>query len=193
MNRNFLFSIIDRQLKLATQSNCFLQPSLTKYVAGQILSIKMLSKMQLLKKLHHPGLKPPPPHHQMFAKCLGRFRTGHKIRKGTGVIINNFELNTSPAYWDDPDVFEPDRFVQRGPEAKPCIRKPEHFLPFSTGKRTCVGQQLVSGFGFVLVAGILQRYDVRVADRMCLPETSLSLPPDAHPLILTPLDGTPRR
>lgn len=116
--------------------------------------------------------------------------TGHKIAKGTGVIINNFELNTSSAYWNDPEVFDPNRFIYFKPDAKPCIKKPEYFLPFSTGKRTCIGQQLVSGYGFVLLAGILQKYDVEVTGELKIPESSLALPPDTHPLILKPLYGS---
>lgn len=106
-------------------------------------------------------------------------------------MINNFELNTSAEYWDDPEVFDPNRFIHRKPDSKPCIRKPEYFLPFSTGKRTCIGQQLVSGFGFVLVAGILQRYEIKATDQLELPEARMALPPDTYPLILKPLDGSP--
>nr|QUH22253.1 cytochrome P450 307a1 [Megoura viciae] len=114
---------------------------------------------------------------------------GFKISKGTCIIINNYEINTSPAYWDNPDVFDPNRFVHRKSGAKPCIRKPEYFLPFSTGKRTCIGQQLVSGFGFVLLAGILQRYEIKATAQLAIPEARLALPPDTYPLILKPLDG----
>lgn len=114
---------------------------------------------------------------------------GFKISKGTCIIINNFEINNSPAYWDDPEVFDPNRFIHCKSGAKPCIRKPEYFLPFGTGKRTCIGQQLVSGFGFVLLAGILQRYEVKATAQLAIPEARLALPPDTYPLILKPLDG----
>lgn len=96
-------------------------------------------------------------------------------------------MNTSAEYWDDPKVFDPNRFIQRKPGAKPRIRKPEYFIPFGTGKRTCIGQQLVSGFGFVLLAGILQRYEVMATDQTIIPEARMALPPDTYPLILKPL------
>ncbi|XP_026819342.1 LOW QUALITY PROTEIN: cytochrome P450 307a1-like [Rhopalosiphum maidis] len=115
---------------------------------------------------------------------------GFKISKGTCVIINNYEINTSPAYWDNPSVFDPNRFIHHKSGAKSCIRKPEYFLPFSTGKRTCIGQQLVSGFGLVLLAGILQRYEVKATAELAIPEARLALPPDTYPLILTPLNGS---
>ncbi|XP_025194732.1 cytochrome P450 307a1-like [Melanaphis sacchari] len=113
---------------------------------------------------------------------------GFKIPKGTCIILNNYEINTSPTYWDDPEVFDPNRFVHRKSDEKPYIRKPEYFLPFSTGKRTCIGQQLVSGFGFVLLAGVLQRYEVKASAQLVIPEARLALPPDTYPLILKPLD-----
>uniref|UniRef100_A0A2S2NIE5 Cytochrome p450 n=1 Tax=Schizaphis graminum TaxID=13262 RepID=A0A2S2NIE5_SCHGA len=116
---------------------------------------------------------------------------GFKIPKGTCIILNNYEINTSPTLWVDPDVFDPNRFIHRKSGEKPCIRKPEYFLPFGTGKRTCIGQQLVSGFGFVLLAGILQRYEVKATAHLAIPEARLALPPDTYPLILKPLDGSP--
>jgi len=121
---------------------------------------------------------------------FGCFCIGFKISKGTCVIINNYEINTSPVYWDNPSVFDPNRFIHHKSGAKSCIRKPEYFLPFSTGKRTCIGQQLVSGFGLVLLAGILQRYEVKATTELAIPEARLALPPDTYPLILTPLDGS---
>ncbi|XP_060841728.1 cytochrome P450 307a1-like [Rhopalosiphum padi] len=116
---------------------------------------------------------------------------GFKIPKGTCIILNNYEINTSPTLWVDPDVFDPNRFIHRKSGEKLCIRKPEYFLPFGTGKRTCIGQQLVSGFGFVLLAGILQRYEVKATAQLAIPEARLALPPDTYPLILKPLDGSP--
>lgn len=121
------------------------------------------------------------------------FRIGFKIAKDTCIIINNYELNTSPDYWVNPKIFDPERFVQRKPNTKPCIKKPEYFLPFSTGKRTCIGQQLVTGFGFVLLAGILQRYEVKATDELTIPEARMALPPDTYPLILKPYNnGSPK-
>lgn len=115
--------------------------------------------------------------------------TGYQIAKGTCVIINNFELNTSPKLWHEPEVFEPERFVKRNPGTNPSIWKPEHFIPFSTGKRTCIGQQLVSGTGFVFLAGILWDYEVKKATgQMTIPESQMALPTDTHALIFKPIN-----
>ncbi|EDV94437.1 cytochrome P450 307a1 [Drosophila grimshawi] len=62
-----------------------------------------------------------------------------------------------------------------------------HFLPFSIGKRTCIGQNLVRGFGFILLANILLRYNVSSPDlsHMNINPASLALPAKCFELILT--------
>lgn len=48
-------------------------------------------------------------------------------------------------------------------KTKKCLhvrRNMPYFLPFSIGKRTCIGQNLVRGFGFILVANILRQFDI---------------------------------
>ncbi|XP_030379936.1 cytochrome P450 307a1-like isoform X2 [Scaptodrosophila lebanonensis] len=62
-----------------------------------------------------------------------------------------------------------------------------HFLPFSIGKRTCIGQSLVRGFGFILLANIIQRYNVTSADvnTIKINPASIALPANSYSLVLT--------
>ncbi|XP_075147151.1 cytochrome P450 307a1-like [Haematobia irritans] len=63
-----------------------------------------------------------------------------------------------------------------------------HFLPFSIGKRTCIGQSLVRGFGFVLLANILQHYDIRsknLSNVKTVP-ACVALPPKTYSLQFKP-------
>lgn len=106
---------------------------------------------------------------------------GHFIEKGTCVILNNYELNKSCEYWEKPAEFLPERFIKDGK-----VVKPAHFIPFGTGKRTCIGQQLVSGFSFVLVAGIVQHFDIELTTtkNLCAKAACVALPPDTFPIVL---------
>ncbi|XP_052855253.1 cytochrome P450 307a1 isoform X1 [Drosophila gunungcola] len=63
-----------------------------------------------------------------------------------------------------------------------------HFLPFSVGKRTCIGQNLVRGFGFLLLANIIKNYNVNSADisKIRLEKSSVALPPKCFKLLLRP-------
>ncbi|XP_037078397.1 cytochrome P450 307a1-like [Pollicipes pollicipes] len=80
---------------------------------------------------------------------------GFDVQKGTMVFINNYELNMSPQLWSDPAKFDPARFVRNG-----AVVKPPHFLPFSTGKRSCMGSKLLTNITFLTVATVLSKFDV---------------------------------
>ncbi|XP_043650930.1 cytochrome P450 307a1 [Drosophila teissieri] len=132
--------------------------------------------------------------------------SGYGVTKGTIVFINNYVLNSSEKYWANPTEFNPLRFLETPKEQNPkslkscdsgiesdneklqLKRNIPHFLPFSIGKRTCIGQNLVRGFGFLVLVNVMQRYDISSHDVSTIkisPE-SLALPADCFPLVLTP-------
>lgn len=84
---------------------------------------------------------------------------GYSVEKGSIVFLNNFEMNTAANLWDEPTKFMPERFLKDG-----CLKKPEYFIPFSTGKRSCVGSKVVANIAFLVVTTLLQRYDISLAE-----------------------------
>lgn len=108
--------------------------------------------------------------------------SGYSVCKGTVVILNNFELNTSDLYWDEPLRFKPERFIRDG-----VVVKPAHFIPFGTGKRTCIGQKLVTDFTFIVITSILNHYDLSVPnmDDLKLVPACVALPVDTYELEFT--------
>lgn len=126
---------------------------------------------------------------------------GYGILKDTIVFINNFELNTSEKYWERPDDFDPERFLELIPAHKlrkdaprdaPAVLRVKknipHFLPFSIGKRTCIGQNLVRNFSFLMLTHILENYDVSSdkPESIQMFKACVALPPETYSLRLTP-------
>lgn len=62
-----------------------------------------------------------------------------------------------------------------------------HFLPFSIGKRTCIGQNLVRGFGFIMLANIMREYNVTSKDLTKIQTfpACVALPTNTFPLTLS--------
>ena len=119
---------------------------------------------------------------------------GYFVSKDTVVFVNNYRLNLDDTYWEsDSKEFRPERFLKSvvdktDGQRKTIVVKPNHFLPFSTGKRTCIGQRLVQGLSFVLVSTILSHFDVLASTDLksrLLPGV-VALPPDTFNLILRP-------
>jgi cytochrome P450 len=63
---------------------------------------------------------------------------GHRVPAGADVLICTYTLHRHPAFWPDPDRFDPERFAQGG-----SARRPRYaYIPFGAGPRVCVGSAL---------------------------------------------------
>ncbi|ORA37321.1 cytochrome P450 [Mycobacterium aquaticum] len=60
---------------------------------------------------------------------------GYRAEAGTMAMVNFYAMHRDPALWDDPLVFDPDRFT---PE-RSAGRSRWQYLPFGGGPRSCVG------------------------------------------------------
>ncbi|XP_078584741.1 cytochrome P450 2J2-like [Branchiostoma floridae x Branchiostoma japonicum] len=86
---------------------------------------------------------------------------GYDIPKGTQVLPNLHSLHTDPAYWADPDRFDPDRFLDAEGNV---INKPESFMPFGGGRRVCLGEQLAKMELFLFFSAMLQSFTFRTQE-----------------------------
>ncbi|XP_017884375.2 cytochrome P450 307a1-like [Ceratina calcarata] len=98
---------------------------------------------------------------------------GYRIKKDTFIFLNNYQLNMSTDLWTSPEEFMPERFVQDG-----RLLKPEHFLPFGGGRRSCMGYKLVQYVSFGVLAAILKNYTIMPVpkENYTIPIGNLALP-----------------
>ncbi|XP_078703606.1 cytochrome P450 2U1-like [Branchiostoma floridae x Branchiostoma belcheri] len=92
----------------------------------------------------------------------------YEIPKGTQVIVNLYSLHVDPVYWPDPDRFDPGRFLDAEGNV---INKPESFLPFSGGRRVCLGEQLARMELFLFFSTLLQSFTFRPPEDAPRPTT----------------------
>lgn len=81
--------------------------------------------------------------------------TGYSVKTGTLIFLNNYDLNMSPALWDEPEKFDPKRFISSG-----RLLKPDHFIPFGIGRRSCMGYKMVQFLSFAIVGNLLKEFDI---------------------------------
>ncbi|XP_078685991.1 cytochrome P450 2U1-like isoform X1 [Branchiostoma floridae x Branchiostoma belcheri] len=107
----------------------------------------------------------------------------YDIPKGTQVLPNLYSLHMDPAYWPDPDRFDPGRFLDAEGNV---VNKPESFMPFSGGRRVCLGEQLARMELFLFFSTLLQSFTFRTPEGAPPPTTDgvfgLTLTP--HPFKL---------
>jgi len=79
---------------------------------------------------------------------------GRDIARGTTLIISPYVLHRHRRLWDEPDMFDPSRFLDE------AARKIEHyaFLPFGVGPRMCIGASFALQEAALVLAAIVKNY-----------------------------------
>jgi cytochrome P450 len=85
---------------------------------------------------------------------------GYSIPAGADIIIAQWGLHRSAAYWQDPLVFDPDRFL---PDRIKNVHK-YAYLPFGAGARKCIGFLLAESEGQTILARVAQRYRLELSE-----------------------------
>ncbi|XP_012640601.3 cytochrome P450 2J2-like [Microcebus murinus] len=81
---------------------------------------------------------------------------GYHLPKGTMIMTNLTALHRDPTEWATPDAFNPEHFLENGQ-----FKKSESFLPFSIGKRACLGEQLAKSELFIFFTSLMQKFTFR--------------------------------
>ncbi|NXE18936.1 CP2J2 protein, partial [Ardeotis kori] len=90
---------------------------------------------------------------------------GYFLPKGTIMLTNLTSVMFDKNEWETPETFNPEHFLKDG---QFCKR--ESFVPFSLGKRACLGETLARSELFLFFTALLQKFTFHVP-----PDTTLSL------------------
>ncbi|XP_050753190.1 vitamin D 25-hydroxylase isoform X2 [Gymnogyps californianus] len=103
---------------------------------------------------------------------------GYSIPEGTTVITNLYSVHFDEKYWSNPEVFFPERFLDSSGQ----FVKKDAFIPFSLGRRHCLGEQLARMEMFLFFTSLLQRF------HLCFPHGVI---PDLKPRLGMTLQPQP--
>ncbi|KAF7641236.1 hypothetical protein LDENG_00288060 [Lucifuga dentata] len=79
---------------------------------------------------------------------------GHFIPKVTAITTILSSVLFDNNEWETPDTFNPEHFL----DSEGQFRRREAFLPFSAGKRVCLGEHLARMELFLLFTSLLQHF-----------------------------------
>ncbi|XP_063915602.1 probable cytochrome P450 6a23 [Zophobas morio] len=152
----------DVQEKLRQEINAVLE----KY-DGQLTYDGVL-EMTYMEKVLHETLRKYPPLPVLTRKCNKEYtipNTSIRLEKGTDVGIPVLAIHTDPAYYPNPEKFDPERFSEENKHSRPNFT----WLPFGEGPRLCIGLRFGMLQSKVGLATLLKNYKISLSSQTRLP------------------------
>ncbi len=135
---------------------------------GRTPRLEDLPKLALTKRVLEESMRLFPPAWAFERQALeDDFIHGFKIPKGAVVGVCAYVLHRDAAHWDNPEGFDPDRFL-----VDPKDRAKYTYLPFGGGARVCIGNAFAMMEAQIVLAKIVQSWSADL-----LPLTKLELDP----------------
>jgi cytochrome P450 len=118
------------------------------------ITMEQLNAMTLTDAIVKETLRLYPPAHLGSRIALENLHfRDYSIPAGSRVIYSIYLTHRSPAYWDHPDQFMPERWYGSRPQRFT-------YLPFGGGPRICIGAQFGETQAKLVVARVLQRFSL---------------------------------
>ena len=89
-----------------------------------------------------------------------------RVTKGTYIRISIYAAHRNPDFFPEPDEFRPERFLN---ERGDLNKIKDEFVPFSFGRRACLGESLAKAELFLFISAVCQRFDILPVDKDNLP------------------------
>jgi cytochrome P450 len=84
---------------------------------------------------------------------------GYHIPAKSLVVISPYVTHRQPGLWENPETFDPDRFLPERSEGRPRFA----YYPFSAGPRQCVGASMAMLEAQMIISMTAQRYQLYVS------------------------------
>lgn len=155
---------------------------IARVTAGGPLAPEHIEQLAYTRQVIQEAMRLYPPAAVITRETVRDIRIGaERIAQGTTVNIPVYAVHRHRALWDDPEIFDPDRFAPEPAKARHRFA----YLPFGGGPRICIGM----AFAMLEAVAILATL---------LPATRLTLRPGYVPeprlkVTLRPAGGMPMR
>jgi cytochrome P450 len=131
-------------------------------IGDRELTPEDVSRLSYTVQVLHEALRLCPP-----AAGVGRLALrdievdGYRVEAGSLMAVGIYALHRDPALWDDPLVFDPDRFSPENSKD----RDRWHFIPFAGGPRSCIGEHFARLETTLALATIVRATEIRSVDQ----------------------------
>lgn len=86
--------------------------------------------------------------------------SGYKLTKGTLVIMSLYTIGRNAKYFENPEVFNPDRWLR----SNSIAAMQQASLPFAMGARSCIGRKIAETQLQSALAHLVRNFDIKLRD-----------------------------
>ncbi|ELT94196.1 hypothetical protein CAPTEDRAFT_199515 [Capitella teleta] len=113
----------------------------------------------LLELLRYSSLVPLTVPHESIENTVIQGKT---VRAGSTVLMNLYHMHHDEDFWENPFEFQPERFLgDDGGLVSASHPNRRHLMPFGAGPRVCLGEVLAKSRLFLVIASLMQKFDIR--------------------------------
>ncbi len=132
-----------------------LHSELDSVLAGRVPTTDDLSLLPYARMVVEETVRLYPPTWQLMRRaCKEDVIGGYRIPAGTTLFWSQYLLHRHPAFWSDPERFDPDRFL----DEHVAERDRFAYAPFGGGPRMCIGSSFAMTEILLILAIIAQKY-----------------------------------
>jgi cytochrome P450 len=151
---------------------------------GKSPGMQDLSKLPYTERVVKETMRLYPPAWAVVRNALKDCEIGgYRVPAGATVVVSQWVMHRDPRYYEQPERFNPDRWLDEQAKAAPKFA----YFPFGGGPRTCIGASFAAMEAALVLAAIAQRFQIRVAqDHPVEPLPTITLRPrDGIQVVLT--------
>ena len=149
-----------------------------------------LPRLEFTTQVIQEGLRLYPPFWMIDRMAVEDDRVGDvAIPRGSTVIVYVYGAHHAPRYWENPESFDPRRFV-KGHEK---LRQPFTYLPFGGGPRVCIGNHYAMLQVLMILSHVVRKYDFELVPGQTITERAMVILRPKHGIRMTFTPAIARR
>jgi len=136
-----------------------LHAELTAVLDGRLPTVEDVPKLEWTRAIISESMRLFPPAWTMGRRVLEDHAIGdHTVEKGSLVILSQWVVHRDPRWWNEPEAFNPERWISDSRLPAPGSRPKYSYFPFGGGTRVCIGEAFAWTEAILLLATIAQRW-----------------------------------
>jgi cytochrome P450 len=153
-----------------------------RVLGGELPTVDRLGELPYTRNVIQEAMRLYPPAFFIIRHAIADDEIGgYPVPANSLIFLMAHVLHRHPAFWEEPERFDPDRFTPERSAHRPRYA----YIPFGGGPRLCIGNSLAMMEAQLVLATVAQRYSLRVVPGHPVEPQVLVTPRPRHGLPMT--------